>query len=131
AGSFLTKTGFLQHWGFGEKDSEEFDKEKIIFSAKGACLLSPKSVIDKVGLFDDTFVSYFEETDYRWRVWLAGYKVLYSPVTSIEHKVGMTSKRMNQIDINYNSYKNRIRSLIKNLSFLNLIKIGSIHIVIS
>src|SRR5688572_25488712 len=37
AGSFLTKTGFLVHWGFGSRDSKEFTKETEIFSAKGAC----------------------------------------------------------------------------------------------
>ncbi len=130
AGTFLTRTGFLQHWGYGQKDSDEFDKERVIFSAKGACLLTRKSVVQKVGLFDEKFGSYFEESDFCWRVWLAGLKVLYYPKTHILHKVGYTSKQMSQIDVNYHSLKNRIRSLAVNLSFTNILFLLTFHIAL-
>ncbi len=129
-GSFLTRIGFLQHWGFFKKDSVEFSKEKIIFSAKGACMMTRKSIIDKVGLFDDTFGSYFEETDYCWKVWLLGNKVLYFPNTFIYHKLAYSAKRMNPFSVNYHSFKNRISSLIKNLSFLNLLIILFMHLLV-
>jgi len=128
AGSFLTRTGFLQHWGFMKKDSREFSKEREIFSAKGACMLVRTSVINKVGLFDQDFISYFEESDFCWRVWLAGWKVLYSPVTQIHHKVGFTSKRLNQHKVTLISTRNRISSLYKNLSRKNLLFILFPHI---
>lgn len=130
AGSFLTWTGFLQHWGFMHKDSVEFDKEAEIFSAKGACLLTRKQITDKVGLFDNDFFSYFEESDFCWKVWLLGYKVVYFPRTYIYHKLGATSKKMNQIMINYHSFKNRLRCLVEYLEFKNLLRIGLVHLVI-
>jgi hypothetical protein len=128
AGSFLTKTGFLQHWGFGEKDGPEFMKEREIFSAKGACMLIRREVIEKTDLFDPDFVSYMEESDFCWRAWLMGYKVLFYPKTKIYHKIGMTSKRMSQVIVNYHSFKNRIRSLLKNLGTFNLFTIFLFHI---
>lgn len=131
AGTFLTATGFLEHWGFMENDRREFDKERIIFSAKGACLLTKKEVIRKAGgLFDDGFVSYFEDSDFCHRVWLAGYKVLYYPATFIYHKVGYTSKRMSQIGINYNSLKNSISAYFRNLGGLSLLTIFSLHVLL-
>lgn len=131
AGSFLTKTGFLSHWGFGEKDSGEFDTERIVFSAKGACLMIKREVTDKVGLFDSDFGSYMEESDLCWRVWLAGYKVLYLPQTYIYHKLGYTfSHQVNPIIINYNSFKNRILFLYKNLETKNLFLILIPHLII-
>ena len=131
AGSYLTRTGFLVHWGFGKRDSKEFDTEKIIFSAKGACLMAKREVIDKVGLFDNDFVSYIEETDFCWRVWLAGYKIYYLPQTYIWHKVGFTfSKQFNPVVVNYNSFKNRILCLYKNLETKNLFLIFIPHIII-
>jgi hypothetical protein len=130
AGSFMTQIGFLEHWGFEKKDSEEFSKERIIFSAKGACMLIKRSVIEKVGLFDPDFVSYFEESDFCWRVWLAGWKVLFYPEVSIHHKVGFTSKRMYQIEVNARSIKNRITTLYKNLSIINLFYILLPHLII-
>jgi len=126
-GAYLTSTGFLEHWGYMEKDGGVFDEEKIIFSAKGACMLIRREIIEKVGLFDEDFVSYMEETDFCWRVWLLGYKILFYPQAKIYHKVGFTSKKQNQIYINYHSFKNRVASLIKNLEIGNLLLIGSIH----
>lgn len=128
AGSFITRTGLLQHWGFMEKDSKEYDTEKEIFSAKGACMLVRKSVVESVGLFDSNFVSYMEESDFCWRVWLAGYRVVYYPKTYILHKVGMTSKRLSQVSVNFHSNKNRIFTLFKNLSVLNLLIVLIPHI---
>jgi len=131
AGSFMTWTGFLEHWGFGEKDSKEFDSEREVFSCKGACMLTRMGLIKKIGLFDDTFVSYFEESDYCWRVWLVGSKVLFYPDAHIYHKVGFTIKRLDVTKINFDYYKNRISSLIKNLGFANVLFIVPIHIVFS
>ena len=131
AGSYMTRLGFLEHWGFGQKDSKEFEKETEVFSAKGACMLIRKEVIEKVGLFDKDFVSYFEESDFCWRVWLAGYKVLFYPEASIEHKVGFTIKRLDVANINYDYYKNRIASIIKNAGAFSLLTILPVHIAAS
>jgi GT2 family glycosyltransferase len=131
AGSFITRIGFLDHWGFNQKDSTEFNKEKEIFSAKGACMIIRKDLIDKIGLFDEDYFAYFEESDFCWRVWIAGYKILYYPKTYINHKVGFTTKTQNVTYLNYLYYRNRICSLIKNLELKNLIVIYPVHIVIS
>ncbi len=131
AGSFLTRTGFLIHWGFGKKDSKEFENERIIFSAKGACLMTRKIIPDKVGLFDPDFVSYMEESDFCWRVWLLGYKVFFIPQTCVYHKVGHTySKQVSPVVVNYNSFKNRISSLYKNLETKNLFLILIPHLIL-
>lgn len=131
AGSFFTRIGFLDHWGFLALDSPEFNRPKQIFSAKGACLLTRTSLIRRLGLFDPDFVSYFEESDFCWRVWLAGYEVWYYPASMIYHKVGFTIKRQNVLDINTHYYKNRITSLIKNLQWFNLPLVLIPHLLIS
>jgi GT2 family glycosyltransferase len=131
AGSFLTRIGFLHHWGFMQKDGRGFNKSREIFAAKGACMLIRKNVVEKIGLFDEDFMSYFEESDFCWRVWLSGARVLYYPQTSILHKVGFTIKRLDVSNLNWHYYKNRISSLIKNLDFFNLLTILPIHIAIS
>jgi len=129
-GSYITKTGLLKHEGFLERDSPRFDKEEQIFAAKGACMLIKREVIEKVGLFDKDFFAYFEESDFCWRAWIAGYKTIYCPDTHIFHKLGATSKKMNQFAVNYHSIKNRLASLIKNLQFRNLFTVLSLHFVI-
>lgn len=128
AGSFLTRIGFLEHWGFMKKDGPQFNKEREIFSAKGACMLIKKSLVDEIGLFDGDFFSYFEESDFCWRVWLKGLRVLFVPSTSIFHKVGFSSKRQNQIFVNFHSLKNMMATFIKNLELINLFTIGGTYL---
>ena len=129
-GSFFTFTGFLEHEGFMQKDSSKFDQEQEVFSAKGACLLIRRDVVKKIGLFDDSFGSYFEETDFCWRAWMFGYRVIYYPKTYILHKLGATSKRLKQTTVNYHAFKNRIATLMKNLDSRNLGIVLPIHITL-
>lgn len=131
AGGFLTRIGFLEHRGFGEKDKEDYSRETEIFTAKGACMLIRRDVMRQIGLFDPDFNSYFEETDFCWRVWLAGYKILFYPKAKIYHKVGFTIRRLDVGNINFHYYKNRIASLIKNLGIKELLIILPTHVVIS
>ena len=128
AGAFLNRLGLTVHWGFGETDSKEFDNEAEIFSAKGACLITRSSIIKKIGLSDDNFGSYYEESDFCHRVWLSGYKVIYYPKTFIYHKVGFTSSQMDPVKITLVSTRNKIFSLFKNLDGLNLFTILLPHI---
>ena len=54
----------------------------------GADLMVKKSVLDKVGLLDESFFAYFEETDLCARIRQAGYEVWFTPEASIIHRVG-------------------------------------------
>ncbi len=51
----------------------------------GACQFIRKSVIEKIGLYDDSIFYGPEDLDYCLRVWRAGWKVMYYPETSIVH----------------------------------------------
>ena len=54
----------------------------------GADLMVKKSVLDQIGLLDESFFAYFEETDLCRRVRAAGHEVWFTPETSIVHRVG-------------------------------------------
>jgi len=133
-GAFLTPTGFLFHYGFGMKDEVKYNKLINLFTAKGACMLFKKSVLDQVAIagkiFDDDYFAYFEETDLCHRIWLAGYRIVYAFQSVIFHKMGATSISMENSIIQYHSFKNRIRSYLKNLSFGYLIRIMYVHIML-
>ena len=125
--SFLTSTGFLYHYGYSQKQSDKnYNKRLFMYSAKGACFLTRKSLIDKIGLFDEDYFAYFEESDFCHRVWLSGFKVLYEPSAEIFH-LGGTEKRVSSI-IQFHSYKNRIATYIKNFESDTLFNILSVHI---
>lgn len=128
-GSFYTNSGFLYHLGFGKRDNKYLRKEIELFSAKGCALMIKKSILGKSGLFDEDFFAYFEETDFCWRLWLMGGKVIYFPFVYILHKGSGTASKMNFEFINYHSYKNRICSLIKNLGTARLVFSLPLHLI--
>ena len=132
-GAFLTHTGFLYHYGIAKKDSPTYNKQIEIYSAKGACMLYKKSVLEEIKIndevFDSSYFAYFEETDMCHRVWLAGYKIIFVPSSVIYHKMGGTSTKLSDPFVQFHSFKNRINSYLKNLSFSTLIWLLPSHIV--
>lgn len=131
-GSYFTNTGFLYHYGVYAKDSKKFDKQISVYSAKGACMMFKKEVLEGImvngEIFDNLFFAYFEETDLCHRVWLSGYEIVYVPKSVIYHKFGATSTRLRKPFIEYHSYKNRINSYLKNLGVKRLLMILSVHL---
>lgn len=51
----------------------------------GSCMLIRKEVIDQIGLLDEAFFAYQEDTDYCVRTRKAGWKVTYFPDAKITH----------------------------------------------
>ncbi|MAV58882.1 MAG: glycosyl transferase family 2 [Candidatus Marinimicrobia bacterium] len=62
-------------------------------SISGACMMFRKKMIKKIGLFDERFFLYFEDTDFCFRAIKAGYNVVYYPETQIIHHKGASSKK--------------------------------------
>ncbi len=132
-GAFLTNTGFLYHYGIAKKDSPKYNKQIDIYSAKGACMIFKREVLEKIKvdgeIFDSRYFVYFEETDMCHRIWLAGYKIVFVPKSVVYHKMGGTSAKLDNAFVQYHSFKNRINSYIKNLGTLELLKILPLHIL--
>ena len=128
-GSFLLSTGFLFHLNYGQKDKSRNEPYEI-FSAYGACFLARKSLLNKIGLFDDRYFAYFEETDLCHRTWLAGLKVMIVPGTYIYHKGAKTAQKLPSTFIQYHSFKNRLYTYLKNFDTPNLIKIFIPHLLV-
>lgn len=59
----------------------------------GAFMLMRKSVLDKIGLLDETFFMYGEDIDLSYRITQEGYKNYYFPETQIIHYKGESTKR--------------------------------------
>lgn len=128
-GDYLTWTGMLYHRGYLALD-EGWETPFPIFSAKGACMLFRRSVLDKIGVFDENYFAYFEETDLCWRAWLAGYAVYFVPSATVTHLLAGSSRGADSYLVNYHSFKNRINSMIKNYGLFELIKVMPVHVTI-
>lgn len=116
AGSFMTYTGFLYHYGILQKKVKKiYQKPYYIFSCNGAGFLIRKKAADFCGLYEDDFFYFYDDSDLSHRIWLAGYTVVYCPKAVLWHLWSGTMKGANP-QIWYYSHRNHINSLIRNLS---------------
>lgn len=62
-------------------------------AVRGAVFFICGELLEKVGLLDEGYFFFLEETDYCWRVHAAGYRVLYCDALCATHRLGASSKR--------------------------------------
>ncbi len=60
----------------------------------GCFMLARRDAIDQVGLMDESFFMYGEETDWCYRFQDAGWTILFTPMAQIVHLGGASSARM-------------------------------------
>ena len=133
-GSYLTFTGFLYHFGYLKNRSQKkYTTQKEIFSAKGAAMLLRRVAIENVGLFDEDFFIFFEETDLCFRLWLAGYTVVYEPKSVLYHLGGGDTTSSDSYKYErrmYLSFRNMLCSYLKNFGMQNSFTILPVFICI-
>jgi len=74
------------HRGVDEVDEGQFDKTEETELATGCCMLIKKEVFKNVGLFDDKYFLYYEDSDLSIRAKSKGFKIVYVPNSIIWHK---------------------------------------------
>lgn len=124
-GSFLTRLGLPYHYGFYKPDGPKYQRDFPVFSAKGACLMFRRDVVQSVGgfLFDEDFFCYYEETDFCHRAWLAGHEVHFVNSPPIQHLMGATSGGPQTSFVLRHYLRNMTFSLLANLSFSSRLRI--------
>ena len=86
--------------GVDEVDKHQYDKVVETGFATGTCMFMSRKALEKVGLFDEKYFMYYEDTDLSLRIKRAGFKVLYIPEAVVWHKVAQSSR----IGSNLNDY---------------------------
>ena len=70
-----------------DPNNQKYNEISLTDYAVGTALFVKKEVIDKIGLLDEIFFMYFEETEWNFRSKKIGYKNYYVPTTIVYHKV--------------------------------------------
>ena len=119
AGTLLLSDGSGGDRGAGEPDDGRYDRREEIFAACGAAALYRREALAEVGLFDESFFMYYEDTDLGWRLRLAGWKVLFEPAAVVEH-VHAASSAAGSAFMRFHADRNRLLMVLKNapLGFL-------------
>jgi GT2 family glycosyltransferase len=62
-----------------------YGQREEVFSGSGCASLFRRKMLDEIGLFDEDFFAYAEDTDLGWRARLAGWKAYYVPEAIVYH----------------------------------------------
>lgn len=74
------------HRGVDEVDRNQFDDQSQTDFATGCCLALSKESLDRLGLMDEKYFLYYEDTDWSCKAKKLGMKVLYEPTSVVWHK---------------------------------------------
>lgn len=115
AGSMLEpdKTWPIRERGIDEKDVGQYDSIDEITAFCGASVALHRGMIKKIGLLDETFRAYFEDTYLSWRGQKAGYKYYYVPKSVLYHVHTGTNVEGSPKFVFYVS-RNRVLIIFKN-----------------
>lgn len=93
-GDLLTIWGLPYPRGRGEPASSKYDRDTDIFGASGGATLFRCQALREVGLYDQDFFAYYEDTDLSLRMRLAGWSIKLEPRAFVLHQISATGNRV-------------------------------------
>jgi GT2 family glycosyltransferase len=113
AGSVLVNGSWGADRGFLERDAGQYDEPQDVFAWCGAGVLFRPGYLADVGLFDERFFMYYEDTDMAWRGRARGWRYRYVPTAVMRHLHAATSVEGSPLFQHYTE-RNRLLMLTKN-----------------
>lgn len=117
AGGFLDKLGYPYCRGriFDtlERDQGQYDSNKQVFWATGACLFIRSDVFHDMNGFDEHFFAHMEEIDLCWRINMSGKRIHCVPESKVYHVGGGTLSKSNPRKT-YLNFRNHLVMIYKN-----------------
>jgi len=121
AGDYYCALGWAYGYGKGKKVSPKYQKTRKVFAACGGAAIYRKSILDKIGLFDEKHFAYLEDVDIGYRARIYGYRNLYEPRALCYHAGSSVSgSKYNEFKTNFSS-ANSIYIIEKNMPPLQIL----------
>ncbi len=86
--------------GMGELDRGQYGARPVDF-VNGCGLMITRQAIERVGLLDERYFMYWEETDWCVRVRRAGFSVRFEPGAQMRHKAAIRPDRLGPMTLYY------------------------------
>jgi GT2 family glycosyltransferase len=120
--------GTARQVGRNEEDRGQYEERAERQYADGACMLIRREALDRVGLLDEDYFAYWEETDWCARAAEAGYKCYYVPTARVWHKAARAQAP--DSDYYYLFRRNALLFLRKRKSPLHLLSAVSLYLFV-
>lgn len=117
AGGAISKLkGMTSHRGEREEDVGQYDRTEYIGYAPTCFMLVRNKVFDAVGIMDEKYFCYFDDTDFVYRAHSSRFKLCYLPAATVHHKVSFSTGGEESPFFIYYMNRNRIYFIVKNFS---------------
>lgn len=113
-GLLIYPDGLARGRGRLEKDTGRYDTPGAVFIPSACAGLYRRLMLEEVGLFDEDFFAYCEDTDLGFRARLSGWKAVSVPAAVVYHHYSGTGGRYTPFKA-YLVERNRIWVALKNL----------------
>jgi len=111
-GHLIYRDGLNRGRGRLEVDHGQFDRQEEVLFPSGCAALYRWEMLEEVGLFDEDFFAYGDDTDLGLKGRLAGWKCLYVPKAVVHHRYSQSSSPYSPIKAFYVE-RNRVWIAVK------------------
>jgi len=133
AGGFIDSFGYPfcrgRLFDYVEDDDGQYNDEREIFWASGACLVIRSEVFRKFGGFDEDFFAHMEEIDLCWKLHRASYQIYYCGKSKVYH-VGAGTLSYRNPKKTYLNFRNNLAVLAKHFTTAQLFYAFPMRIVL-
>ncbi len=119
AGMLLAADGSSKQRGQGEPPSR-YDRVEDVLLPSGCAALYRRAMLDEIGLFDEEFFLYCEDTDLGLRARWAGWRCVYAPAAVVDHDLSQTAGRASALKA-FLVERNRLFLLVRNFPLAMLL----------
>lgn len=102
------------HHGMKVKNNPIFDDPFYCSYAPTCFVVIPRDIFEKIGLMYEDYFAYYDDNDFMYRVIKNGFKILYTPIVNIEHKVSTSTGGDESLFYIYYANRNKIIFIKRN-----------------
>ncbi|HYM39405.1 MAG TPA: glycosyltransferase family 2 protein [Thermoplasmata archaeon] len=112
-GIVIARDGSSMDRSWNTPDDGEMDAHADVFGPSAGAGLYRRRLLERVGLFDEDFVAYYEDVDLAWRARLAGWEARFACGAVVYHKYSGSVGRRSPWR-QYQCERNRVWTLVQN-----------------
>lgn len=111
--------GFMQGYdrGFEEEDKGQYDEIEEVKAVTGAAILFRVKMLKEIGLFWTPLKMYLEDLEISIRARKQGWKIIYTPFTTVHHKWMQSTNQSKIIKLNDWKMRNWLYIAMRHYSF--------------
>ncbi len=115
-GNLVRSRGYASvHYGQRETDHGQYDKYSIVAYAPTCCLLVNATVFERIGVMDERYFCYWDDTDFCFRARKGDVAIVYNSHATLRHKESSLTQGASSPFATYYGSRNRAYYIRKNV----------------